>query len=78
MNRPHQLSKQISVMQLLALAMLPAARWLEKKKLQAEIKSLQGLAEFFERQEENARAGLADTHKRMAVARANLMLLSKG
>jgi hypothetical protein len=78
MNRPSQCAKHISAIQLLALAMLPAARWLTQKKLQAEIRSLQSQADYFGRQQENARAGLADTHKRMAIARSNLMLLSKG
>jgi len=63
--------------QLLGLVLAPALRWVSRRILRARIRSLQGLADYFERQEANGRAGLADTQKRMALARSELNALEK-
>lgn len=62
---------------LLGLVIAPALRWLSRHILQARIRSLQRLADYFEWQQTNGRTGLADTHKQMAIARSELNALEK-
>lgn len=67
----------VGLRQLLGLVLAPALRWVRQRILQARIRSLHGLADYFEWQEANGRAGLADTHKRIALARSELNALEK-
>ena len=68
--------QSLTLVQLLSLSLAPLIREIKRKKLQAEVRSLSGLAEYFEWQERNCRAGLADTHKRIALAHSDLNALS--
>lgn len=65
----------VTIGDLFKLALAPPIRLLRRRMLQARIRSLHGLAEYFEWQEANGRAGLADTHKRMAPAESELNAL---
>lgn len=65
----------VTLQQLLGVALTPAAHWMRRKILQARLRSLRGLALYFEAQEKNARAGLADVHKQMAETRSELNAL---
>jgi len=47
-------------------------KWISKKRLEAQLRKLAGLADYFEWQARNAREGMADTHKRMAIVRSDL------
>lgn len=67
--------QEVTLPQLLAVALAPVVRWLRRKVLDARLRSLEGLVSYFEWQEANGRAGLADTHKRMAVARSEINAL---
>lgn len=67
----------VTLCQLLGLVLAPASRWVSRRILRARIRSLHGLADYFQWQHENGRAGLVDTHKRMALARSELNALEK-
>lgn len=67
--------QDVTLTQLLGIALAPVARWVRRKVLEARMRSLEGLVSYFEWQEANGRAGLADTHKRMAVARSEINAL---
>lgn len=68
---------EMDLRQLLGLVLAPASRWGSRRMLKAHIRSLQGLADYFEWQEANGRAGLADTQKRMVLARSELNALEQ-
>lgn len=67
-----KLADTVSLLQLLGMAMERPSRWLRRQMLQGQLRSLQGLSDYFEWQQANGRAGLADTHKRMAITKAEL------
>lgn len=69
-------ARQVTVAQLLGLSLAPAVKWLHRQMLQARLRSLQQLAEYFEWQEQNGRAGLSDTHKRIVLAKSDLAALT--
>jgi|GEM_PF-5050228 len=71
-NLPGQ---EIGLCGLLAIACAPLSRRVRRRMLQARIKSLQGLAIYFEEQGDQARAGLAVTHKQLALAKSELRSL---
>lgn len=64
--------REMTIAGLLGLVLVPASRWIARKRLQMRIRSLQGLADYFAWQEANGRAGLADTQKRIALAKSDL------
>jgi hypothetical protein len=66
---------EVTIGELLGLVLAPAVRWWQRKTLEARLRSLHGLAAYFEWQAENARRGLADTHKRQAATRSELNTL---
>lgn len=72
MNKSNQISGFGS---LIGLSLAPVAKWVRRQILQARLRSLQGLAIYFDAQIENAQAGLADTHKRIALARSEINAL---
>lgn len=64
--------EDITATGLLGLSLLLIVRWVESQLLRAHLRSLQRLADYFTWQQENGTAGLADTHKRIAMAKAEL------
>jgi hypothetical protein len=65
----------ITLWQLFCVSLAPAARRIRRLILQTRLRSLQRLAEYFEWEEANGRAGLADTHKRIALTKSELNAL---
>lgn len=74
-NRRAPAGAGISMTELFGLALAPMAKWARRQILKARLHSLHGLAEYFAWQEANGRAGLADTHKRIAETRSDLNCL---
>ncbi|MEN3291525.1 MAG: hypothetical protein V7642_778 [Burkholderiales bacterium] len=58
--------------QLLRLSVAQFTRWFKRKMIEAQLRSLHSMAEYFAWQQENGSAGLADTHKRIAMAKSDL------
>lgn len=54
----------------------PLCNWINRKRLEAQLRELVRLADYFEWQARNAREGMADTHKRMAIVRSDLNRLN--
>lgn len=74
-RRQDVFSQNVSVRQLLRLSVAPAASWIRRCMLQARLRSLQRLADYFEWQEANGREGLADTHRSIALVKSDLNTL---
>ncbi|MEN3296217.1 MAG: hypothetical protein V7642_5470 [Burkholderiales bacterium] len=62
----------IRLSELLGLSMDCICRWIRSLRLRAQLRSLQRQADYFAWQQENGAAGLADTHKRIAMVRSDL------
>lgn len=60
---------------LLGMSLLLIVRWIESLVLRGHLRSLERLADYFAWQQENGAAGLADTHKRIAMAKSELRQL---
>ena len=65
----------ITFEQLFGLSLERITGWMKLKMLQAHLRSLHGMAEYFAWQQENGAAGLADAHRRIAMARSDLRQL---
>lgn len=62
----------ITVEQLFGLSLERIVGWVKRKMLQAHLRSLYGMADYFAWQQANGAAGLADAHKRIAMAKSDL------
>lgn len=63
---------EISAKELLGLSLTCFCRWIDSLLLRSHLRSLERLADYFTWQQENGAAGLADTHKRIAMVRSEL------
>jgi hypothetical protein len=69
----------IGLLPLLGLCLAPIIRQARARALRVELRTLHLHADYFQWQQQNGAAGLADAHKRIAIARADLAALqSKG
>jgi hypothetical protein len=68
---------EITLEQLFGLSLDRIVNWTRRKMLQAHLRSLHGMAEYFAWQQENGAAGLADAHKRIAMAKSDLRRLQE-
>lgn len=73
-RRPAQ-GKEMGLQALIGLALEPVAKRVRRWRLEARLRSLQRLADYFEWQETNGRAGLADTHRRIALTKSDIARL---
>jgi hypothetical protein len=65
-------AEEISAGELLGLSLNFIDRWINGIVLRSRLRSLEKQADYFAWQQENGAAGLADTHKRIVVARSEL------
>lgn len=65
----------ISATELFGLCPGLCYRWVQSVLLRAHLRSLERLADYFAWQQENGAAGLADTQKRIAMAKSDLQRL---
>jgi hypothetical protein len=63
---------EISPAELLGLSLHCIYRWIDGLLLRSRLRSLERQADYFAWQQENGAAGLADTHKRIAMVRSDL------
>lgn len=68
---------EITTEQLFGLSLDRIVGWIRRKMLQAHLRSLHGMAEYFAWQQENGALGLADAHKRIAMAKSDLRRLQE-
>jgi hypothetical protein len=68
---------EITLEQLFGLSLDRMVNWAKRRALQAQLRSLHGMAEYFAWQQENGSAGLADAHKRIAMAKSDLRRLQE-
>jgi hypothetical protein len=66
---------EITVEELFGLSLERMVGWIKRQMLQAHLRSLHGMAEYFAWQQANGAAGLADAHKRIAMAKSDLRRL---
>lgn len=69
--------RDVTIGDLLGMIIAPTLCWWRRQVLQARLRSLHGLADYFAWQEANGRAGLADTHRRIAVAKSDLNAIAR-
>jgi hypothetical protein len=62
----------IRLTQLLGLSVDCIYRWIVSLRLRAQLRSLERQADYFAWQQENGTAGLAETHKHIAMLRSDL------
>ncbi|MEN3366253.1 MAG: hypothetical protein V7606_3527 [Burkholderiales bacterium] len=67
--------ESISMSKLLGLCLSCVSRGIESARLRARLRALERQADYFAWQQENGAAGLADTHKRIVMVRADLQQL---
>jgi hypothetical protein len=67
----------VTMSNLFRMSLDPVVGALKRYRLQAELRSLRMHASYFQWQQENGAAGLADTQKRIAVAQSDLNALSR-
>jgi hypothetical protein len=65
----------ITPVKLLSMSLDPVVRRVKCWLLRAHLRSLHRLADYFAWQQENGAAGLADTHKRIAMTKSDLRSL---
>jgi hypothetical protein len=65
-------AEEISAAELLGLSLACIYRWINGFLLRGRLRSLERQADYFTWQQENGAAGLADTHKRIAMVRSDL------
>lgn len=65
-------TESVKLVQLLSLSIEPLSVYIRRVILRAQLRSLQRQAEYFEWQGVNAREGLADAHRRIAVVKSDL------
>lgn len=68
---------EITLEQLFGLSLERMVTWVKRQKLQAQLRSLHGMADYFAWQQANGTAGLADAQKRIAVAKSDLRQLQE-
>lgn len=61
--------------QLLGLSVNPIIRLIKRLVLQSKLRTLYQAASYFKWQQDNGHAGLADTHKRIAILESELRSL---
>jgi hypothetical protein len=67
--------RDVSATELLGLCIGSLSRWIKGAMLRAHIRSLERLADYFAWQQQNGAAGLADTQKRIVMAKSDLRRL---
>jgi hypothetical protein len=67
----------VTMAHLIQLSLRPVVGMVKRYQLQAELRRLRKHASYFQWQQENGAAGLADTQKRIALAQSDLNALSR-
>jgi hypothetical protein len=67
----------VTMSHLFRMSLMPLAAAIKRYRLQAELRRLKMHAGYFQWQQENGAAGLADTQKRIALAQSDLNALSR-
>lgn len=68
-------TQSMTFRQLLGLWLAPLDRAIRRHRLRVELRRLQMHAGYFQWQQDNGTAGLADAHKRIALVRSDLNAL---
>jgi hypothetical protein len=67
----------VTMAHLFRMSLVPVAAAIKRYQLQAELRRLRVHASYFQWQQENGAAGLADTQKRIALAQSDLNAISR-